>query len=112
MRSALRALRERIRQVEAGGHRDTPLRREYNHKLRAYRVLRGGGGLPHTHAPDMILSELPNHYSNKYQSPASVAAAIDDMADAIVTKAAQKAKEAIENAACHNPETKLQSALG
>ena len=55
MRSELRALRERIRQVEAGGHRDTPLRREYNHKLRAYRVLRGGGGLPHTHAPDMIL---------------------------------------------------------
>ena len=34
------------------------------------------------------------------------------MADAIVTKAAQKAKGAIENAACHNPETKLQSALG
>ena len=58
------------------------------------------------------VSELPNHYSNKYQSPASVAAAIDDMADAIVTKAAQKAKEAIENAACNNPETKLQSALG
>ena len=54
MRSNLRALRERIRQVEAGGHRDTPLRRAYNHKLRAYRVLRGGGGLPHTHAPDMI----------------------------------------------------------
>ena len=58
------------------------------------------------------VSELPNHYANKYQSPASVAAAIDDMADAIVTKAAQKAKEAIENAACHNPETKPQSALG
>ena len=58
------------------------------------------------------ISELPNRYANKYQSPASVAAAIDDMADAIVTKAAQKAKEAIENAACHNPETKLQSALG
>ena len=58
------------------------------------------------------LSELPNRYANKYQSPASVAAAIDDMADAIVTKAAQKAKEAIENAACHDPETKLQSALG
>ena len=58
------------------------------------------------------VSELPNRYANKYQSPASVAAAIDDMADAIVTKAAQKAKEAIENAACHDPETKLQSALG
>ena len=54
MRSELRSLRERIRQVEAGGHRDTPLRRAYNRKLRAYRVLRGGGGLPHTHAPDMI----------------------------------------------------------
>ena len=52
MRSELRALRERIRQVEAGGHRDTPLRRAYNRKLRAYRVLRGGGGSPH--APDMI----------------------------------------------------------
>ena len=60
----------------------------------------------------VLISELPNHYANKYQSPASVAAAIDDMADAIVTKAAQKAKEAIENAACNNPETKLQSALG
>ena len=60
----------------------------------------------------MYISELPNHYVNKYQSPASVAAAIDDMADVIVTKAAQKAKEAIENAACHNPETKPQSALG
>ena len=60
----------------------------------------------------VLISELPNHYANKYQSPASVAAAIDDMADAIVTKAAQKAKEAIENAACHDPETKLQSALG
>ena len=46
MRSDLRSLRERIRQVEAGGHRDTPLRRAYNHKLRAHRTLRGGGGLP------------------------------------------------------------------
>ena len=43
MRSELRALRERIRQVEAGGHRDTPLRREYNHKLRAQ--LQGGGSI-------------------------------------------------------------------
>ena len=58
------------------------------------------------------VSELPKYNVIKYQSPASVATAIDDMADAIVTKAAQKAKEAIENAACHNPETKLQSALG
>ena len=46
MRSNLRSLRERIRQVEAGGHRETPLRRAYNHKLRAHRSLRGGGGLP------------------------------------------------------------------
>ena len=44
MRSELRALRERIRQVEAGGHRDTPLRRAYNHKLRAHKGLKGGGG--------------------------------------------------------------------
>ena len=43
MRSDLRSLRERIRQVEAGGHRDTPLRRAYNRKLRAQRILRGGG---------------------------------------------------------------------
>ena len=60
----------------------------------------------------IAVSELPKHYANKYQSPASVAAAIDDMADAIVTKAAQKAKEAIEHAACNNPQTRLQSALG
>ena len=46
MRSDLRALRERIRQVEAGGHRDTPLRRAYNRKLRALKGLKGGGGLP------------------------------------------------------------------
>ena len=44
MRSNLRALRERIRQVEAGGHRDTPLRRAYNRKLRALKGLKGGGG--------------------------------------------------------------------
>ena len=44
MRSDLRSLRERIRQVEAGGHRDTPLRRAYNHKLRAHKGLKGGGG--------------------------------------------------------------------
>ena len=43
MRTDLRSLRERIRQVEAGGHRDTPLRRAYNRKLRAHRSLRGGG---------------------------------------------------------------------
>ena len=47
-----------------------------------------------------------------YQSPASVALAIDDMADVIVTKAAQKAKEAIEHAACSSSQTKRQSALG
>ena len=57
------------------------------------------------------LSELPKYNVNKYQSPASVATAIDDMADAIVTKATQKAKEAIENAACDNSQTKQQSAL-
>ena len=51
------------------------------------------------------------HNVIKYQSPASVATAIDDMADAIVTKATQKAKEAIENAACDNSQTKQQSAL-
>ena len=45
MRSELRALRERIRQVEAGGHRDTPLRRAYNHKLRAHKGLKGGGDI-------------------------------------------------------------------
>ena len=42
MRSDLRSLRERTRQVEAGGHRDTPLRRAYNHKLRAFRISGGG----------------------------------------------------------------------
>ena len=34
MRLDLRALRERIREAEAGGDSDTPLRRAYNHKLR------------------------------------------------------------------------------
>ena len=59
------------------------------------------------------MSELPKYNVIKYQSPASVATAIDDMADAIVivTKATQKAKEAIENAACDNSQTKQQSAL-
>ena len=57
------------------------------------------------------MSELPKYNVNKYQSPASVATAIDDMADAIVTQATQKAKEAIENAACGNSQTKQQSAL-
>ena len=59
----------------------------------------------------LFLSELPKYNVNKYQSPASVATAIDDMADVIVTKATQKAKEAIENAACDNSQTKQQSAL-
>ena len=49
--------------------------------------------------PTKSFSELPKHYVNKYLTPASVATAIDDMADVIVTKAAQKAKEATENAA-------------
>ena len=59
------------------------------------------------------MSELPKHYANKYQSPASVATAIDDMADAILKKAMQKAKEAIEieNTACGNSQPKQQSAL-
>ena len=59
----------------------------------------------------MSMSELPKHYANKYQSPASVATAIDGMANVVVTKATQKAKEAIENAACGNSQTKQQSAL-
>ena len=42
MRSDLRALRERIRHAEAGCHRDTPLRREYNRKLRALKISGGG----------------------------------------------------------------------
>ena len=41
------------------------------------------------------MSEFPKYNVNKYQSPASVATAIDDMAEVIVTKAAQEAKEAI-----------------
>ena len=44
------------------------------------------------------ISELPKHNSVTYQSPASVASAIKDMADVIVTKAAQKAKEVVESA--------------
>ena len=39
-------------------------------------------------------SELPN--STSYRSPVSVATAIDDMAETIVIRAAQRAKEAIE----------------
>ena len=42
--SELRALRERIRQIETGGHRVTPLRRAYNRKLRAYRGCKRDGG--------------------------------------------------------------------
>ena len=42
MRLDLRALRERIREAEAGGHSDTPLRRAYNHKLRALKIPGGG----------------------------------------------------------------------
>ena len=47
------------------------------------RTLRAGG-----------ISELPN--STSYRSPVSVATAIDDMAETIVIRAAQRAKEAIE----------------
>ena len=44
------------------------------------------------------LGHFVNTDSVMYQSPASVASAIEDMADVIVTKAAQKAKEVIESA--------------
>ena len=57
MRSDLRALREHIRQAEAGGHSDTALRRAfaYNHRLRAHTGLKGGGDL--TGLPE----EISNH---------------------------------------------------
>ena len=42
------------------------------------------------------LSELPN--STSYRSPVSVATAIDDMAETIVVRATQRAKEAIAKA--------------
>ena len=58
MRSDLRSLRERIRQVEAGGHRDTPLRRAYNSKIRAHRSLRGGGGSPSKKEMEVEVSEI------------------------------------------------------
>ena len=52
----------------------------------------------------VLVSELPKSIDTKYQSPASVASAINDMAENIMTKAAQKQKqkakkkkEAIEN---------------
>jgi len=51
MLSDLRSLRERIRQVEAGGHRDTPLRRAYNRKLRALKI--SGGGVFHNNNKDI-----------------------------------------------------------
>ena len=43
MQSELRSLREHIHQAEAGGHRESQLRREYNHMLRSHRRLKGGG---------------------------------------------------------------------
>ena len=55
------------------------------------------------------VSELPKRNITKYQSPASVASAIDYMADAIVTKAAQKAKEAID--AASSPRTNGVAAM-
>ena len=55
MRSDLRSLRERIRQVEAGGHRDTPLRRAYNRKLRALKILGGGKNMEKVKADIDIL---------------------------------------------------------
>ena len=44
------------------------------------------------------LSDLPK---STYQSPASVASAIDEMADVIMASATQKAKDAIEEAGQH-----------
>ena len=61
MRSDLRSLRERIRQVEAGGHRDTPLRWAYNRKLRAHRSLRGGGGLPNEEEFNALNEKVNTH---------------------------------------------------
>ena len=46
----------------------------------------------------IIFSELPK---STYQSPTSVASAIDEMADVIMASATQKAKEAIEEAGQH-----------
>ena len=46
-----------------------------------------------------LFSELPK---STYQSPASVASAIDEMADVIMASATQKAKDAIEEAGQHN----------
>ena len=43
-------------------------------------------------------SDLPK---STYQSPASVASAIDEMADVIMASATQKAKDAIEEAGQH-----------
>ena len=65
MRSDLRSLRERIRQVEAGGHRDTPLRRVYNHKLRAHRTLRGGGGLQNEAELEQKKAKLGQKYTSR-----------------------------------------------
>ena len=45
-----------------------------------------------------VLSDLPKP---TYQSPASVASAIDEMADVIMASATQKAKDAIEEAGQH-----------
>ena len=45
-----------------------------------------------------FLSDLPK---STYQSPASVASAIDEMADVIMASATQKAKDAIEEAGQH-----------
>ena len=46
----------------------------------------------------MSFLELPK---STYQSPASVASAIDEMADVIMASATQKAKAAIEEAGQH-----------
>ena len=68
---------------------------------------------------DDLLDTISFHWrdsSTRYQSPVpsfSCIRDLDDMADVIIaTKAAQKAKEAIEHAAHSSPQTKRQSALG
>ena len=50
------------------------------------------------HTPTSYFSRLPK---STYQSPASVASAIDEMADVIMASATQKAKDAIEEAGQH-----------
>ena len=86
MRSELRSLRERIRQVEAGGHRDTPLRRAYNHKLRAHRSLRGGGGLPNNEKEFNALNDKVSTLNEKVSTlDEKVTFLIDHLGDEVST---------------------------